>query len=160
MKKIFLILTFFAFLNSAQAAQIQDNPAFITTLLDGKKFDLKEKLGKVVIINFWAIWCVDCRKEIPILEELYRDHHAQGLEIIGVSIDKKSDQKKISDMASKLPYPNAMFEDAAKNDFKKPKAIPLNYVIDKKGNVIATLNGDGKELSRKDFEDVIKPLLK
>jgi thiol-disulfide isomerase/thioredoxin len=160
MKKIFSFLVFFIFLSSAQAAQIMDNPALMVTLLDGKKFDLKEKLGKVVIVNFWAVWCIDCRKEIPLLEELYRDHNAQGLEIIGVSIDKKADQKKVSDIAAKLPYPNAMFEDVAKSDFKKPKAIPLNYVIDKKGKVIATLSGDGRALSKKDFEDVIKPLLK
>lgn len=149
MKKIFSLITFFIFLNSAQAAQIQDNSAFIVTMLDGKKFDLKEKLGKVVIINFWAVWCIDCRKEIPILEELYRDHHTQGLEIIGVSIDKKSDQQKVLNIAEKLPYPNAMFEDITKTDFKKPQAIPLNYIIDKKGNVIATLNGDTSTLSKR-----------
>ena len=160
MKNFFLFLTFLIFTTSLQAAPVQDNPAFLVTLLDGKKFDLQEKLGKVVIINFWAVWCIDCRKEIPLLEELYKEHHAQGLEIIGVSIDKKSDQQKVLNIAATLPYPNAMFYDATKNDFKKPQAIPLNYVIDKKGNVIAALSGDGKELSKKDFEDVIKPLLK
>jgi thiol-disulfide isomerase/thioredoxin len=157
--KFFSFLVFFIFLNNAQAAEIKDKSTLIIKTFDGKKFDLQEKIGKIVIINFFAQWCIDCRREIPLLEELYKEYQAQGLEIIGVSIDRKSDLQKLLRVTSTLNYPNSLFEDAEKNSFEKPKAIPLNYIIDKKGNIAATLSGDGHELSRKDFEDVIKPLL-
>jgi len=155
----FLTVFFLIFTTSLQAASIKENPALITKTFDGENFDLQQQKGKVVIINFWAAWCIDCRKEIPLLEELYKTYHASGLEIIGVSIDSKKDRQKISDFSATLPYANSMFDEATENDFEKPKAIPLNYIIDKNGKVVAVINGDGGKLNKKSFEEIIKLLL-
>jgi thiol-disulfide isomerase/thioredoxin len=63
MKKFCLILVFLlSATNSIKASEIKADRTLIITTLGGKNFDLKEKLGKLVIINFWAKWCVDCRK--------------------------------------------------------------------------------------------------
>lgn len=57
-------------------------------ILTGQKFKLSEFRGKVVIVDFWATWCAPCVKEMPMLRKLYEQHREQGLEIIGVSLDR------------------------------------------------------------------------
>ncbi|MES2961161.1 MAG: TlpA disulfide reductase family protein [Pseudomonadota bacterium] len=156
MKKFFLFFVTAIFLSFSALAQEE---LFIKTF-DGKFFDLQEKIGKVVIVNIWASWCLDCRKEVLILDELYQEYKDQGLEIIGISIDKKRDRKNAMSVAHTLKYPNGMFVEASKISLEEPDAIPLNYIFDRNGNLVATLNGDGGELTKQDFEKIIKKLLK
>lgn len=63
-------------------------PDFTLNTINGRPFSLHELEGKVVLLNFWAIWCAPCRREIPDLIQLHRKYNPQGLEIVGVSLDK------------------------------------------------------------------------
>ncbi len=65
------------------------NPAPDFTLPDtsGKEVRLSDYQGKVVLLDFWASWCPDCRRESPAMVQLYRMYHDKGLEIIGISLD-------------------------------------------------------------------------
>lgn len=56
--------------------------------LDGGTIDLPALRGKVVLIQFWASWCPDCNREMPVMLSTYQQFHARGLEVIGVSLDK------------------------------------------------------------------------
>ena len=156
MKKFFLFFVAALFFSLSALAREE----LIIKTFDENSFDLREKIGKVVIVNIWAAWCLDCRKEILVLDELYQEYKDQGLEIIGVSIDKKRDRKKALAVSKTVKYPNGMFAEASKISLEEPNAIPLNYIFDKNGNLVATLNGDGGELTKQDFEKVIKKLLK
>jgi thiol-disulfide isomerase/thioredoxin len=159
MKKLLLFLAIATFpLTPFAASEIKDRPTLIIKTLDGQNFDLREKLGRVVIINFWASWCVDCRKEMLILDEIYRENQASGLEIIGVSIDRKRELKKVLQIAARASYPNSMLLDAKETGFETPNTIPLSYVINKEGRLTATLTGSGGKLDKKDFEEAIRPL--
>jgi len=160
MKKFCLILVFLlSATNSIKASEIKADPTLIITTLDGKNFDLKEKRGKVVIVNFWAKWCVDCRKEMLILDEIYREYKSKNLEIIGINIDRKRAREKVLEASSSLSYPNAMFIDAKETSFEEPNAIPVSYVIDKDGKLFTKIGADDK-VAKEDFEKVVKPLLK
>src|ERR1700685_110149 len=76
----------------AQPAAVgQPAPALVVTQLDGRVFDLKSLRGRVVIVNFWATWCSPCRAEMPRLAAFYRRYHAQGVELLGLSVDEASD---------------------------------------------------------------------
>jgi len=156
MKKFFLFFVAALFFSLSALAREE----LIIKTFDENSFDLREKIGKVVIVNIWAAWCLDCRKEILVLDELYQEYKDQGLEIIGVSIDKKRDRKKALAVSKTLKYSNGMFVEASKISLEEPNAIPLNYIFDKSGNLVATLNGDGGELTKQNFEKVIKKLLK
>ena len=156
MKKFFLFFVAALFFSLSALAREE----LIIKTFDENSFDLREKIGKVVIVNIWAAWCLDCRKEILVLDQLYQEYKDQGLEIIGVSIDKKRDRKKALAVSKTVKYPNGMFAEASKISLEEPNAIPLNYIFDKNGNLVATLNGDGGELTKQDFEKVIKKLLK
>jgi thiol-disulfide isomerase/thioredoxin len=161
MKKFCLILVFLLnAINSAKASEIKADPTLIITTLDGKNFDLKEKLGKVVIINFWAKWCADCRKEMLILDEIYRDYKSRNLEIIGINIGRKRERQKVLEFSSSLSYPNAMFIDAKETSFEEPNAIPVSYVINKDGKLVKKISADDVKLTKQDFENILKPLLK
>jgi thiol-disulfide isomerase/thioredoxin len=55
---------------------------------EGKAHKLSEIKAKVILLNFWASWCIPCREENPVLAELYKKYHSKGLEIVSVSVDE------------------------------------------------------------------------
>src|SRR5207248_1924165 len=55
--------------------------------LDGSRFDLAEQRGKVVLVDFWATWCGPCIAELPNVRAVYDQHHGNGFEVVGVSLD-------------------------------------------------------------------------
>ena len=101
---------------SAFASQ---KPVLVTKTFDGKTFDLEEQKGKIVIVNFWASWCSQCRKEILILDRLSKKY-PDDLVIIGVSIDYPKDHGRAVELAKKLGYQNCAIQDVL-------KTIPDNF---------------------------------
>src|SRR5271170_6577500 len=76
--------------NVGQAA-----PPLHVPTLGGREFDLAALRGKVVIVSFWATWCPPCRAEMLILNAFYRRYHEQGLEVIGLSVDRPHDRSDV-----------------------------------------------------------------
>ncbi len=77
----------------ASLAPGKEFPDFDVKDLDGKPLSVGALKGKVVLVDFWATWCGPCRAELPNVIEAYKKYHAQGFEIIGVSLD--SDRAKL-----------------------------------------------------------------
>jgi thiol-disulfide isomerase/thioredoxin len=148
--------TFILFANSAQALE---SPTLITKTFDGKKFNLQEKLGHVVIVNFWAQWCIDCRKELPILDEIYAEYKSQGLEIIGVSVDRKKDRNKAFEVIKDKKYPNSMLLDVSENNFDDIDFLPTSYVIDAEGKIAGKIALSERVVVKEDFVKILQPLL-
>ena len=73
-------------LNKAQSGPVQSGmaPDFSLTGFDGREVTLSELRGQVVVINFWASWCLPCRQEAAYLEGTWRKHKDQGVVFIGV----------------------------------------------------------------------------
>ena len=113
----------------------QPAPPLILTQLDGQVFDLSKMHGKVVLVNYWATWCAPCKKEMPTLNEFYRHHHGEGLELIGISTDRPEDFAKMRKMSIALAYPTALFNQISNDGFGAPEGFPLTYVIDSNGVV-------------------------
>src|ERR1700752_4185863 len=90
----------------------QPAPSLVVRELDGQMFDLSAVRGKVVILSFWATWCPPCRKEMPVLDALYRRYHVQGLEMIGLSADRPRDRSDVQKVMQSFSYPAAMLDDA------------------------------------------------
>jgi len=110
-------------------------PALVVTQLDGQTFDLAAFRGKVVLVNYWATWCAPCRKDMPKLDAFYRRYHAQNLEIIGISVDRKSDLGKVREVMASLAYPVALLKDVTDNGFGEPDGVPITWIIDVDGKV-------------------------
>src|SRR5437870_4740735 len=60
-------------------------PEFNGSTADGRTASLASLRGKVVLLNFWATWCQECRPEMPLFERLHREFGAQGLTVIGIN---------------------------------------------------------------------------
>ena len=112
----------------------------------GKTVKLSEQYGKYLLLDFWAGWCPDCRRENPNLVKTYQKYHDKGFDIFGVSLDKdkttwlnaiKNDNlnwKHVSDLA---------YWDSAAAKLYGVRWIPWNFLIGPDGVIIAqNLQGD------------------
>jgi cytochrome c biogenesis protein CcmG, thiol:disulfide interchange protein DsbE len=130
-------------------------PALVVNALDGTTFDLAKQLGKVVLVNYWASWCVPCRKEMPKLNTFYLHYHDQGLEIIGISIDFERDFEKARRAAQAVTYPTAVTKGITNNGFGIPRGVPITWIIDVDGKVRDRLIDVRDEL----LNEIVVPLL-
>ena len=121
-------------------------PDFSGPTPDGKTLSLKQAMGKLTIIDFWASWCGPCRKENPSVVALYNEFHEKGLNIIGVSLDKDGAKWKEAIAKDGLTWShvsNLQFWTDPIAVLYNIKSIPATYIIDDKGVIIATnLRGD------------------
>lgn len=113
----------------------QPAPPMVAIGLDGRTFDLGAQHGKVVLVNFWATWCVPCRKEMPLLDAFYRQHHDAGLTLIGISVDRPDRRPRVLKMMTAFTYAAAMLSDVTTKDFDPPDGVPSTYVVDRNGVV-------------------------
>ena len=123
-------------------------PDFSAPSPDGKMISLKESMGKVTLIDFWASWCGPCRQENPNVVAMYNELHEKGLNIIGVSLDKEGDTQKWKDAIAK----DGLTWNHISNlkHWKEPiaeqynvKSIPATFLLDASGKIVARdLRGD------------------
>lgn len=132
-------------------------PDFSAPNPEGKIISLKESLGKVTLIDFWASWCGPCRAENPNVVALYNEFHAKGFNIIGVSLDKDADKWKEAINKDKLIWnqiSNLKFWEEPIAVTYGVQSIPATYLIDASGKIIA------KDLRGADLRKKISSLLK
>lgn len=126
-------------------------PDFTAPNPEGKSISLKQSLGKVTIVDFWASWCKPCRTENPNVVALYAKYHAKGLNILSVSLDKEASAWKAAIAKDKLTWNHVSnlkeFEDPIALQYGI-NAIPSIYILDAKGVIIAK-DLRGEELNAK-----------
>lgn len=115
-------------------------PDFSAPSPDGKTISLKESLGKVTIIDFWASWCGPCRMENPNVVAMYNELHEKGLNIIGVSLDKDEAKWKEAIEKDGLTWnhvSNLKFWQDPIAEMYNVKAIPATFILDANGVIVA-----------------------
>jgi cytochrome c biogenesis protein CcmG/thiol:disulfide interchange protein DsbE len=131
-------------------------PDFSRADLAGKPVHLADYHGKLVLLNFWASWCGPCLEEMPKFSAWQREYGAQGLQVIGVSMD--DDMAPARRLIAKRPtsYPILVGDAQLGEAFGGVLGLPLTYLIDREGRIVARYQGDG-ELAK--METKIKGLL-
>ncbi|MDZ7363859.1 MAG: TlpA family protein disulfide reductase [candidate division KSB1 bacterium] len=140
----------FLFLLALAPALAQNNaetPAavdFTARDLDGKKIQLKNILAKgPVLLDFWALWCVPCLKEMPQLQKLAAQYQKQGLTIIAVNQDSPSDQSKVKPFIKQKRYDFVTVFDEDKDLAKQfnVSILPTTLLLDQNGKVVYAHTG-------------------
>jgi thiol-disulfide isomerase/thioredoxin len=109
---------------------------FTLTDLEGRPWHLKELKGRVVLVNFWATWCVPCRKEMPDLQALYDKYKDHGFVVFSIS-DEEPNKVKPFIAEKKISYPILLDTGRKVNDLFIIQAIPENFVYDREGKLVA-----------------------
>jgi cytochrome c-type biogenesis protein len=137
------------------AQNFPDAPDVQFTKLDGSALRLKDLRGRVVLLNFWATWCIPCRSEIPSLSAMQKDLESKGLSIVGVSYDDTADLVK--SFQKDIPQGYQVVLGGRDVGSQLPASpLPTTYIIDREGRIRDKLIG---ERTRAAFELLIKPLL-
>jgi thiol-disulfide isomerase/thioredoxin len=129
-------------------------PAWKITDLNGHEIGAAQLTGKVVIVDFWATWCVPCIGEIPGYIELQKKYEAEGLVIVGISLDQKGpDHVRKFAEAKGMNYHIAMADDSVVEAFGGIEAIPTTFLIDRTGHVIHRKQG---AMASGEYEKLVK----
>ena len=113
------------------------------TLKDVRGGDLKSEdfKGKVVVVDFWATWCVPCKKEIPEYNELRRKFTGQGVEFLGVTFE--TTEKELKEFLSEvtMEYPVAWGTEAVDVAFGGHRGFPTTFLVGKDWKVYRNIMG-------------------
>ncbi len=112
-------------------------PDFTLPQVDGKQLSLSSYRGKVVLLDFWATWCVPCREEIPHFAELQQKYGDRGLQIIGVSMDDSSDPVGLFYQQFHMTYPVVMGNARIGELYGGVLGLPIAFLIDRDGHIHA-----------------------
>ncbi len=120
------------FISRPELARARMAPAFSVTTSDGKRISMDDLQGKVVLLDFWATWCVPCREALPHIQNVAKKFQGQPLVVLSVSLD--SDEQKWSEFITKHEMTWPQYRDGG---FTGPvakifgvQAIPHTFTID------------------------------
>jgi len=159
MLRVFLILSL------AGAVWAQTDPAgstvdaLVLKNLDGADKRLSEYRGKVVVLNFWATWCIPCREEMPLLVSVQKRYAARGVTVVGASADAEDTRSQIAPFIRKLGITFPIWTGATTDHMQAlglGTGLPVTAVVDQEGRLAFRLLGI---LQRKELEKRIDYLL-
>ena len=143
---VFIVMSFSAFAAKANKKEDVKVPNIVLYDQYGKKHNLEEYKGKVVVINYWATWCGYCVAEMPEFEAVYKEFGSNKKDEIVSFLKKKN-----------ITYPTLMDETGKYFNEYGVKYFPTTYVINKKGYLEGFVNG---AISGEQLKNAINDTLK
>lgn len=124
------------------------SPNFELKDVQGNSHNLSTYHGKIVVLNFWATWCVPCKSEMPIFVEVYKKYRDRGVVVLAASVDDESTGKYVAQYARiyKMDFPILV---NANTDMMRElglgEAVPSTLFFDPDGNVAGKILGQAKK---------------
>jgi cytochrome c biogenesis protein CcmG/thiol:disulfide interchange protein DsbE len=110
-------------------------PSFSLPLLDGGQFSLESQRGRVVVLNFWASWCVPCRREAPVLARAWENYRDKGVVFVGIAYqDTESKAREFIDLFA-ITYPNGLDERDQIAKAYRIRGVPETFFVTRDGQV-------------------------
>ena len=132
---------------------------FTGELLNGGTLSLSQLAGKVVVINFWAVWCGPCKTETPAFDSVYRAYRTKDVSFVGVDTKDQRSQAQAFVKDNQISYP-MIFDEPGETALALGKipalALPFTVLIDKHGRVAAVYL---ERLQPADLQPVLNSLL-
>jgi len=140
------------------AAQSRSAPDVALQNADGTALHLSDYSGKVVLVDFWASWCVSCKRSFPALDTIYGDYRARGLEVVAINLDEK--RRDADAFLDKYPHRlTVLFDPTALSALKfGVKGMPTSFLIDRTGTIRFThvgYSGDIAETYRREIVQLL-----
>ena len=156
LRKLLLAFVVLAAVAVGASAQ-QQAPNLSLKDINGKTIRLSDFRGKVLLVNFWATWCVPCRAEIPDLVKYQRRYRARGLRILGITYppERIAEVRRFTSKL-KMNYPVVIGSKENKRAFTSSETLPLTIVIDREGNIQSIIEGI---MYLDEFKEKVRPLL-
>ena len=109
-------------------------PDFSVTTLDGEVLSSSALRGKVVLVNFWATWCLPCRAEMPLLEGMWKRHAIEEFVLVGFSTDRTGESAVRQFLEERaITYPVAIVGQDVVEAFGGVRGIPTSFLLDQTG---------------------------
>jgi len=145
-------------LNASGYPSALQTPEFSGFTVDGQRVSLDSLQGKVVILNFWATWCLECRPEMPMFERLHREVGAQGLSVVGINAREEAASVRVYAKELGLTFPLIMDPSGKINSAYGVIGLPTTFLIGRDGRPVALAVGP-REWSGKAARALIQVLL-
>lgn len=111
-------------------------PAYALVTMSGDTVQSVDLAGKVVVVNFWATWCIPCRLEMPSLQALHERHRGDDVVVLGFATDVGGEQAIRTFLADRgITYPVGRATQAHRQAFGGIPGIPTTFLVDRQGNV-------------------------
>jgi peroxiredoxin len=124
---------------SQSSSQLKAAPDFTLKDANGSSVKLSDYRGKVVLLNFWATWCVPCKIEIPWFMEFEQQYKNKGFAVLGVAMDDDDWAAVKPYMAAKkMNYRVVMGSDSVATEYGGIEALPTTFVINQDGRIVAS----------------------
>lgn len=123
-----------AFASHAKRGQLAP-PAVLVTL-DGQRIATHDLLGQVVILTFWATYCVPCRHELPLLSDFAQRHAGDGLTVLGFCLDGPDQTSAVRDVAATLSFPVGFLGEDSAPGYGRIWRMPVNFTIARNGTLV------------------------
>lgn len=133
-------------------------PEFNGRMVDGREMSPASLQGKVIVLNFWATWCLECRPEMPALERLHREFSAQGLAVIGINAREGTATLRQYAKELGLTFPLILDPSGKINSTYGVIGLPTTFLIARDGRAVALAIGP-REWSGEPARAVIQALL-
>ena len=127
--------------------------------LKGTKVFLEDYRGKAVLVDFWATWCVPCRRSIPIYAEMQRKLKDKGFEVIAISVDEERSNVVAFAKRNHLPFRVVHDAKGAIVERYEPPKMPTSYLIDPQGRLVRIFAGFNND-THKTLEKMVGQMLK
>ncbi len=139
-----LLAAFVSRVNGAELKRWKGKPAAPAIDLmtaDGRPLSLQALRGKVVLVNFWATWCEPCIREMPSLQQLRDQLHADGFEVLAVNYQEGP--ARINSFIEKLQLSLPVVRDTDGSVARAwgARIFPANYLVDRAGNIRHSMSG-------------------
>ena len=149
-------------LNAAGIQELkQEAPDFTIVNPDGKKVNLKDYKGRVVILHFWATWCKPCKEEFPLFEKVYQKFKDKNVVSLLIAIDTKASREEIYLFAKELGVSFSVYlaKEGNITDRYWTWGLPVTYFLDKDGMIVGRAIGP-MDWTSDSINNLINALLK